>query len=279
MRLGQLARKYNITQDEVILFLNEVQTELSPFHHNSKLSSDIEDIVTDHFSLSSSVAEEPKEDEVIDIVADEVVEDNTDLNKIDSGQKSETDLQLELDPTLPSIQISIEEKKDEKSIDTDRLMELLESDEASNDLSKITHIRASKKELSGLKVVGQVELSEPKSKLVDKSESQDNIPKPVPYNRRNGQRLNEEEKNNKRLKAIKKKEEFEARQEKRRIAEEKKKRKAQNKARYERKMQKVKAGQIKQIIPAEEIIDEVNDQPKAATRRSIWEMFWQLFNL
>lgn len=283
MRLGQLARKYNINQDEVILFLNEVQAELSPFHHNSKVSSEMENLVTDHFSLASKEEEEEATEEHSEEILVEDDEQNLDVIGIDNDKKAEkkteADLQRELDPTLPSIKTSVIEKKDDKSIETDRLLELLEADEASNDLSKITHIKAPKKELSGLKVVGRIELAESKSKSVDKSENQDKEPKPVGYNRHEGQRINEEEKDNRRLKAKEKKEQYQARQEKRRIEGEKKKRKAQNKARYEEKMQKVKAGQAKQKIQKEEVAPEAYDQPQAFKPITIFDKFWKLFNL
>lgn len=278
MRLGQLARKYNISQDEVILFLNEVQAELSPFHHNSKVSNDIEDLVTGHFSLSSKAAEKATEEHSEDITA-ETDEQKLDVSKIDHGKKTESDLQRELDPTLPSIKTPVIEKKDDKSIETDRLLELLEADEASNDLSKITHIKASKKELSGLKVVGRIKLAEPKNKPVGESENQDNEPNPVGYNRREGQQSREEEKDERRLKAIEKKEQYEARQEKRRREGEKKKRKAQNKVRYEEKMQKIKASQAKQKMYKEEVVPEVNREAQAFKPITIFDKFWKLFGL
>lgn len=286
MRIGQLARKYNVNQENVIQFLNEVQADLSPFHHNSKVSSDIEELVIDHFSLASKEAEEVSDKEVeettevliedIPAVADE---QNLDVSEVEPDNKTEADLQRELDPTLPQIKTSAIEKKDDKSIDTDRLMELLEDDEASDDLSKITHIKAPKKELSGLKVVGKIELAEPKSKSVDQSENQDKAPISVRNKRHEGQRLSEEERTNRRIKAKENKEQFEARQEKRRIETEKKKRKAQNRVRYEEKMQKVKAAQAKQKMQKEEVVLEVNDQPQAFKPITIFDKFWKLFNL
>ena len=154
-------------------------------------------------------------------------------------------------------------------------MELLESDEASTDLSKITHIKASKKELSGLKVVGRIELVDPKSKSVDKREKQDKEAKPGGDNRCEHQRLSDEEKEKRRLEAKEKKEQYEARQEKRRIEGEKKKRKAQNKGRYEEKMQKVMAAQAKQKIQKKDALPEVNDQPQPLKRKTILGKFWQ----
>ena len=63
MRLGQLARKYNVSQDDVILYLNEAQPELSPFHHNSKLSDETEGLVTSRFSSLSEETEEVTEEQ------------------------------------------------------------------------------------------------------------------------------------------------------------------------------------------------------------------------
>jgi hypothetical protein len=87
MRLGQLARKYNINQDQVILFLNEVQADLSPFHHNSKLSNDIEDLLTDHFSLSPIVAEEPLEELIEEIPPEETTEEQIEEIPADEDEK------------------------------------------------------------------------------------------------------------------------------------------------------------------------------------------------
>lgn len=278
MRIGQLARKFNVNQDQVIKFLNEVQPDLSPFHHNSKVSSDIEDLVMDHFSLSSKVEEEAPEEHIEDIPV-EAEEQPLDVIDVEDDKKTEADLQRELDPTLPQIKTVAIEKNDEKSIDTDRLLELLADDETSNDLSKITHIKAPKKELSGLKVVGRIELAEPKPKSVNKSEKQIKEPKPLGNNRRENQRLSEEEWDNRKLKAKEKKEQYEARQEKRRIEGEKKKKKVQNRARYQEKLQKVKADQAKPKMQKEEVIPEVNHQAQVFKPISIFDKFWKLFNL
>ncbi len=276
MRLGQLARKYNVNQDDVILFLNEAQPEMSPFHHNSKLSDEIEDLVTSRFSSSiEEVTEEATEEQSEDIPT-EANEQNLDITEND--KETEADLQRELDSSLPLIQTPEIENKDEKTIETDRLLELLETDEASNELSKITLIKAPKKKLSGLKVVGRIELAEPKSKSAVKSEKEDKETKPVGDNRHERQRLTDEEKEKRRLKAKEKKEQYEARQEKRRIEVEKNKRKAQNKARYEEKMQKVKAGQPKKEIQKEDALLEVNDQHQPAKPKSILGKFWRWIN-
>ena len=280
MRLGQLARKYNVSQDDVILYLNEVQTELSPFHHNSKLSDEIEDLVISHFSLSIEEVDEVIEEQSIDI-STEVDEQILDVAEIDRDKEIEALMQQELDPTLPPIQISETKpepepeptKKEEIAIDTDSLLELLESEEEIPDLSNITHIKASKKELSGLKVVGKIELAEPIIKPAEKSEIEEEV-KPERNDRQERQRLYDEEREKRRLKAKEKKEQYEARQEKRRIEEEKKQKKAQNKARYEQKMQQVKASQSKQKIQKEDEIIEASDLELPSKPTSLLGKFW-----
>ncbi len=282
MRIGQLARKYTINQDQVIQYLNKAQADLAPFHHNSKVSSDIEELVTAHFSALPKSTEEVKE-EPIEEVLDEAEEQIIDAIEIVPDKKTEVDLQLELDPTLPSIHISAKEKEEEKSsdnsIDTDTLMQLLEADEASNNLNHITHIKASKKELSGLKVVGKIELPEPKNKLVVESKNQEKTPSAGAIKRPKSQQLSIEEKDKRRLKILAQKEQYDARQEKRIIKAENNKRRAKNKVRYEEKMQKVKAGRAIQKIPKEEAEPEISDRPQAAKPIAIFDWFWKLFNL
>ena len=275
MRIGQLARKNNIKQDEVILFLNKAQADLAPFHHNSKVSSDIVELVNNHFSLPPKEAEVATEEHSEDISV-EAEEQILEVIEIKHDKKTEADLQQALDPTLPLIKTPTIDKKNEKSINTSRLLELLETDEASTELSKITHIKAPKKELSGLKVIGRIELPEPKSKIVKKSEDLDKSPKPVAYNRHEGQQLRKEEYDNRKLKEKKRKEQYEAREEKRRIEGEKKKKKAQNKARYQERMN---AGKAKQKTQKEDIIPEVNEQPQTFKPLSLFDKFWKLFNL
>ncbi|MCK5872929.1 MAG: hypothetical protein KAG26_08885, partial [Methylococcales bacterium] len=209
----------------------------------------------------------------------EVDEQILDVSEVEVDKKTEADLQLELDPTLPSIKATTIKIEDEKSIQTDRLLEILEADEASDDLSKITHIKAPKQELSGLKVVGKIELAEPKPKSIDESESQDKEPKPARYNKKERQRLSEQEKGNRRRKVKEQKEQYEVRQEKKKIAVEKKKKKAQNKAHYEKKMQKVKAVYAKSKLQKEEVAPEVTNQPQAFKPITIFDKFWKLFGL
>jgi hypothetical protein len=273
MRLGQLARKHNINQEEVIRFLNEAQPDSGPFHHNTKLSDELEELVTNHFAPAPEPTEEVIAAPMKDSTAEENEQEVDGIEIVEDIRATEADLQRELDPTLPPVKTPRVEKKDERTIETDRLLELLEDEEASADLSKITHIKAPKKELSGLKVVGKIELAEPKNNSVEKEKKLDKEVSIEEQGRRERQRKKDEEKEKRRLRAKEKKEQFEARQEKRRIEKEKKQKKAQNKARYQQKMQQLKPSQPKQIIQKEATLPEVNEQPDKP--RSFLGKIWQ----
>ena len=277
MRLGQLARKYSLTQEEIILFLNEVEPQLGSLHHNTKLNDDSEALIASHFNISiideQEVPEVPTDEiksEVSEILVEEEVEE--------SYEDTEASLQQDLDPSLPPIKTPEPTLKNEKAIDSARLMELLEDEEGIVDLSDITIIKAPKKELEGLKVVGKIELPEPKVKPEQKEEPiNDNTEAP---GKRQGYRkkISNEEREEKRLRAKKKKEEYEARQEKRRKADEIKRKKAQKKSYYDQKIQKNKSplNKPKTLIKKQEIRDEVLEaqiKPKSFLGK-FWRWFW-----
>ncbi|MEM9338641.1 MAG: hypothetical protein AAGA66_07935 [Bacteroidota bacterium] len=127
--------------------------------------------------------------------------------------------------------------KEEEVIQTDQLLELLESEETPPDLDKIRLIKAPKRELSGLKVLGKVTLPEPKKKEDKNKSEKGNNAKP---------QLSEEERERRRLKAKRKKEAYEARQQKRRKEEETQKQKALKEAHYKQKLERAQAQQVKQ---------------------------------
>ena len=84
MRLGQLARKYSIKQDQMILFLNETNPELSPLHHNSKLSDEIEELVKSRFA--SPETEEVVEEDSVEINT-ETIEEIPKIPEIDHDKE------------------------------------------------------------------------------------------------------------------------------------------------------------------------------------------------
>jgi len=246
MRLGQLARKFEVSPKEIISYLKETGSTQDSLHHNSKLNEQTETLLAKHFNYVEQRSEDASEEIEQKLTEPEVVE----------LEQSTEATQSELDPPLPEAKLKDLEKNEEVVkdevvneevvIETDRLLELLESEEPSIDLSKITLIKAPKKQLTGLKVVGKIELPGPKPKPIEKSESQAKEPKPEKSARRQPRQLSEEELEIRRLKAKKRKEEYQARQERRRKEKEKEQAKVLNEVHYRQKLQRIRSNQPKQ---------------------------------
>lgn len=309
MRLGQLARKYDIPVQEIISYLEEQTGE--KFHPNAKLFDSIESQVFDHFDLHPET--EPE-------VVEDVVEVET-LEEVENPEESVEEVSDELEiepakpvPATPEEEIALldgdladpndaphrptfsdegevesaaeleaiaekDEPGEDEIIQTDKLLEMLESEEIPADLDKIKLIKAPKRELSGLKVLGKVDLPEPKKKeekpkeiVTEKDLREYRNP------RRKRQPLTEEEKEKRRLKAKQKKEAYEARQEKRQKEQEDKKLKALKEQHYKRKLAQAKAVQVKrsakhQDPPAPK--SKVDTRPKPKT---LLGKFWRWMN-
>lgn len=266
MRLGQLARKYNVSLQEVISYLKETEPAYETLHHNSKLNEQIISLIAKRFAYLEELSEETSEEVEQKLAEPEV-----------SGIEETVELpQSELDESLPEAQDS--QKKVEVVIETDRLLELLESEETPIDLSKITLIKAPKKELDGLKIVGKIDLPEPKSKTVEKSEPGEKEPKPDRTGRHQPRQLSKEELEKRRLKAKKREEEYQARQEKRKKEKEKTQRKTQNESRYQQKLQQAKYNQHKHKDRTQwpQSSSEVKEQPLEP--KTLLGKFWRWMN-
>lgn len=165
-------------------------------------------------------------------------------------------------------------RKEDEVIATDKLLELLESEEESVDLSKITLIKAPKKELDGLKVVGKIELPEP-IKKASKDSSQGNETKKGRHGKDGGRELTEEEREKRRLKAKRKKETYLAREEKRRKDREKRHKKEANKARYQQKLQRTKVSQLKQKSSSASSVSPVEPLDQTAPPKTLLGKVWR----
>ncbi|MEQ9403641.1 MAG: hypothetical protein RIM99_08655 [Cyclobacteriaceae bacterium] len=160
---------------------------------------------------------------------------------------------LEEDLPEPMIEVPIvkEEKeapKEDEVIDTDRLMELLENEDTPPNLEKIKLIKATKKELSGLKVLGKIEVPEPERKEKKKEEadkSQEKKSEPDPAEKAERARLRAEQREKHRLLTKKKEEERRIRDEKRKKEKEERERKAIREAHYKQKLKRAKTAQPK----------------------------------
>ena len=246
MRLGQLARKYGISKKDIITYLKEKDPKLHSLGQNTKLDEATVELISSRFG-------DPEQ--LFDASVTETSEESHELSPpkaLDEASEPALTQHSDLEQTPPPAPqpdqdgepSSTSESTPGEAIETDKLLELLEDEEAEVDLSKITLIKAPKRELEGLKVVGKIELPAPKPKSDQSASAKDRNTKN--RNRSDRRVLSEEEREKRRLKAKRKKEDYEARQERRRKEKEKKQRKALNKARYQQKVQQAKANQLKQ---------------------------------
>jgi hypothetical protein len=176
-------------------------------------------------------------------------------------------------------------------METDKFLELLESDDPSVDLSKITLIKASKKKLEGLKVVGKIDLPEPKIKepnakeaVVEveekvKPEFNENITQEEIENelRKEKRRLYREKQESRRLIAKEKQADFKVRQEKRKLEKEIEQKRSKKEAHYKQKLAPNKPPKVNQKTKKQkqELVEttKLEDQPN-----SILEKFWKWLN-
>ena len=296
MRISQLARSYDLSVQEIVSYLQTLNLPSSKSHHpNAKLSDETIEKVVTYFGLERMESEsEPTAEEELPL---EVTESSAEHEAVPEAEVSEEEPkgsalfkepqtpledialaegEIELPPRTVQPEVSeandqpststpepIEPHKEDEVIPSDRLLEMLEAEERPEDLEKIKLIKAPKKELSGLKVLGKIDIPEPKKKE-PKEATKETQKKP----RKQRQQLNEEEKEKRRLRAKRKKEAYEARQEKRRKEKEEREKKARREAYYRQNLERANAQQTKQKLkklskPAkQEQIKETKPQPK-----------------
>ena len=286
MRLGQLARKYNLKQEQIVEFLDNLNPGMGPYHNNTKLSDQTEELIARHFNKSfgddSLVDLETTESNDLELAGEQTEELTEEVRESEQPTEDllvESSIQAELDPDLPVVEVQDSEEPEEeevKAIETDKLIELLESEDEDVDLSDITLIKAPKKELEGLKVLGKIDLPEPKPKPVEKDESEELKPKTNKQKRQKRGALSPEEKEKRRLRAKQKKEAYEARQEKKRQEAEARRLKERKRAHYEQKIKQkkeVKVKPIRQQVEQDVEVVAVPPKPKSGLGR-FWAWFW-----
>ena len=273
MRVGQLARKYGVTIKEIISCINEVEPTNDSLHSNTKLNEQTEKFVEDHFH--HSVAESM--DQIVKI-AEEMPEE------MDQEIEEEKMYSVEIAIEEPSEELVVPEplaeiqtpKKEEIVIETDRLLEMLESEKKSIDLDKITLIKAPKKKLEGLKVVGQIDLPEPKRKTLDTDDK--NEAKSGKNVRPQSQQATDEEREKKRLEAKKKKKAYEASLNARRKERKKREAKRRKEAHY---LQKIRTTppinpKVKISVETKQEVTSMEDKPPQS--ETILGKIWRWLN-
>ncbi len=231
MRLGQLARKHDLPVQEIVDYLEVTTGE--KFHPNAKLYDTVVTMVYDHFELMPASKETESKDTTnettpleietfsteapLELEKAEIEEDPSSVNHEKSGVSltpaeeiamlggdlADEVMQTPQEKPAKTGQVTASEAvsdiTDEEEMQTDKLLELVESGEVSEEeLKKIKRLKAPKKELAGLKVLGKIELPEPKKKE-PKQEATIKRSKSKPE-------LSEEEKESRRLRAKRKRE-------------------------------------------------------------------------
>lgn len=296
MRLGQLARKYDVPIQEMISYLQEEDPTLSGLHPNISLSSEEENLLAKEFDpnygvvpeKAAAVVSEPEMDDKpqtkeaeFQEQIEEVVQGEAQIEEEESSPKETAeaapDVEIEMS-TAPAVEEPTAQEKQEKTIETDKLMELLESEEGSPELDQITLIKAPKRELGGLKVVGKIELPEPRVKPTEKSDSKEDKPGSKRNDRKKQREQSEEERRQRILRAKKKREEAEARKEEKRKEKELREEKERKAAHYRKKVKLKKSdpNKVRRVLPPQKVlVDIVDEQPES---RSMLARFWKWLN-
>lgn len=274
MRLGQLARKYGVSQQEIISQLKEMDPSYHKLGHNTKLNEQAlvwlaqrlekdDDLISSEQAEYTTSVQSPAEEQPVTPVSDDEI-----LSPITPAEALPETAQV---PEAPI--------KEEVVIETDKLLELLESEETPEEISKITLIKAPKRELDGLKVVGKIDLPTPKAKSSGKNmETKESKEASATRSGKQSDQLTDEEKEKRRLRAKRKKEAYEARQEKRRKAKEKQRRKEMNRARYQQKLQRSKSVAPKTKSQVQEMPDQTEAPTSTPPPKTLLGKFWRWLN-
>ena len=146
MRLGQLARTIDKKPVELLVFLKQKGIEHYS-HPNSKMTEEDEQMVLAHFGVSTPVKSQ-------------VVE-----NKVNSeSTESETDKVSEIENTPEEVNIELSEELVSEETQKEVADTIINDTNTDQDYTNVEVIKAPKIELPGLKVVGKIDLPEPKKK-------------------------------------------------------------------------------------------------------------------
>ncbi|MEM9896494.1 MAG: hypothetical protein AAF789_09010 [Bacteroidota bacterium] len=296
MRLGQLARKYEITVHEILEFLDENRIEQVSKHPNSKLSEEAEQLLARHFNQEyfenepsiiveelegpTSAAKAP-DDALESDQATESLTASTSTEVIEDEAVSDTHQMSASADSVSEIEEQKHKEPAREEISTDQFLALTEAEE--NDpvhLEQITHIKAPKKELSGLKVLGKIELPKEPVKAKKEDTSAERTSKHRIKGRKGQQPLSPEQEEEKRIRQKQRKEARLQREEKQRKAARLKKEKQQKEAHYQEKVAKVKTpipkgNQKKKTRKAQQAEQIIDTRPAPKT---LLGKFWRWLN-
>jgi len=259
MRISKLARTYNLSNLELTDFLKSLNIPGQSLHPNAKLSEEIIQEVAFHFDFTIVEEETPEQDPGNHAIVESIDEaEHIEDSSIAGNEEEASETSIKISSVTEEIEdeadeeISVNEQSlnhpteqsdaangdaaedevispptEEETILSDQFLEMIEADEAPAGLEKIRLIKAPKKELTGLTVLGKIEIPEDPRK---KQKAQKEAERLEADSRR--PKITEEEREKRRLKAKKKKEEYEARKERRLKQKEERKEKARKEEHY-----------------------------------------------
>jgi hypothetical protein len=274
MRLGQLSRQLNLDTKDIVNFLAENNIEIKD-HPNVKLDENAEQMVMEKFS-------DPKPEEpVILIEPAEIQAIENEPSELESDILPEPQSHaIEDDPLAEPIAATSDVEPAEPASEEAIASETLDSEE------EIEVIKAPKIELPGLKVVGKIDLPEPKApkedeepeEPIEKEEKEESIPKVrlVHHSKRNSRpRLTPEQLEEKRLRNKRAKEKRIREAEERAKAREIQRLKDIKAEHYKKKLSKASAKTTNK--------KKTNSKPKQVTQqkpqpKSLLGKFWRWLN-
>lgn len=287
MRLGQLARHLETTTGEIIQFLSAQGIEKKD-HPNVKIEEEDEAKVIAHFKpelaskpevLTPDTPSEPLDSSITSSKKEPIIDSNESMESSHSN--------LELDQEVPNESDNNRSKDAIELSDKDPSLDDIEeqaNDEEEDPYANMEVIKAPKIELPGLKVVGKIELPEPKIKQTEEESTPDAIeesaenpeePRVIRHHRKNARKkLSEEEREARRLKNKKEKEKRLARQALRKKEQEKRELKQRKEDHYKQKINTTTSAQPKKKKPGKSTLSKENKPiPK-----TILGKFWRWLN-
>lgn len=262
MRLGQLSRKLDVTISDIINYLSENGIEVNE-HPNVKLDEETEAKVINAFSPkgNSLISNEPAE--IVDEREEEVSTETSQLEKI---TEPEPEISEEIPAENEIEQTTIEPSEEEPE-------------------EEIAVIKTPKIKLQGLKVVGKIDLPEPKSKEPEKKPEPkeedldlDKV-KIVRHSYKNKRRkFTEEEWEERRIRNKKAKQHREEAERKKRKKHEEQAKKRKKQQHYLERIQKEQTMQQKNKKKKKKSRKPVEVEPQDVKPKTVLGKFWRWLN-
>lgn len=258
MRLGQLARNLEVTTTDIVNFLSEQQITVKD-HPNVKLDEISEQQVIKAFSGATTFNETPPSTAAVSEEnkpeQEEVISIPTEVNEEPESTQEE--------PEEPEVTMEEEPVNATAKPTTENVQE-----------EEVEVIKAPKIELQGLKVVGKIELPEPKTEEKPKEEKKVTNGKKSNGRKKNPKReLTEEEKEKRRIKSKKARKKREEREKEKQKELEQKRLKKKKKEHYLKKIHKPQPP----VSKKEKRIKEQEKQNKHVPKTLLGK-FWKWLN-